>query len=410
MTKSTSAKTETPPQDRPTTSTTEQKDGADNSDGNDPKMQHDLEVAQAILNVRQESKPDNHRSPSSGPPPGLSGPPGMHYGMSPGEEDDSPSKQGMPPMDGSQPSGMKPGMPPHMSGPYNMPPPHMMEYGGPIPPYYMGENGGPFYPPFHPQDAEQYHHMMASGAMGEMPGYYMDPNMMGGPGPHFYHPMMHPDAPFPMMAGYPPGVYMHHKRPHPDDSYQGGGDTKRSKGMQQQGKEDAKSKNNPLIEKHKKGKRAADMPRRPLSAYNFFFSEERERILAAIPDTDEKSNEKATKTDTEEKSDKDEKEEKNTEKTENKEEKKLTKEEMDEKIEARSKHLLSLREASNIKRRPHRKSHGKIGFKELVKKIGERWRSLSAEDKVYYNGLAKKDLERYKEQIAEYNSKNDRGA
>merc|ERR1711935_989191 len=68
--------------------------------------------------------------------------------------------------------------------------------------------------------------------------------------------------------------------------------------------------------------------------------------------------------------------------------------------------LLSLRLVQHNVRRPHRKTHGKIGFKALAKLIGERWRALTAEKKVPYRSLAETDLARYKEQMEEYNRKN----
>eukprot|EP00957_Ditylum_brightwellii_P207583 15353621-Ditylum_brightwellii.AAC.1 len=48
------------------------------------------------------------------------------------------------------------------------------------------------------------------------------------------------------------------------------------------------------------------------------------------------------------------------------------------------------------KRRPHRKSHGKIGFKELTKVVASRWRKLPSERVEHYKDLAQMDLERYR--------------
>jgi len=275
----------------------------------------------------------------------------------------------------------------------------------------------------------------------------------------------------------------------------------------------------------KKGKRPADMPRRPLSAYNFFFSEERERVLAALPSPDGKDDDKK-KTDSEDKS-KGVKEEgkadtipsqvgsdstaketnvspeetgntgkeagsdgtskgnddtpketgdtskdtdttsKETDVTPNtlsavesmskdaenspkcnngtpkgsnitSEVKNVTPKGTDttskpndvtpESVGAPSgsestanvspvngatkspqsnqDRLLSLRLVQHNIRRPHRKTHGKIGFKALAKLIGERWRGLDAEQKIPYRKLAETDLARYKEQMEEYNRKN----
>jgi hypothetical protein len=152
----------------------------------------------------------------------------------------------------------------------------------------------------------------------------------------------------------------------------------------------------------KKRKRPADMPRRPLSAYNFFFSEERVRVLAEIPDPAKSQEDidamKAAGVDPEE------------------EQKKKQKLELDEngpeaaakKSEATAERLLQIRDAKTVKRRPHRKSHGKIAFKDLAKTIGKRWRALTETGKVRYNQLAEKDLQRYNEQMKEYNTKRNR--
>ncbi len=441
-----------------------------------PPMPHDLEVAQACLNLRQESsknssgggggsaqgQPQNdndhdhrdngpHQSPNQQDPRSGGMPmPMMHPAMPPipggaegrggpgGREDDD----GRPPPMG--------GMPPHMYGGY-MPHPHLMEYGPnnggpPMPP----PNGGPSYyqnmgndnsgapgpggyyphPYYHPHDAEGYHHMMNMGGDMHygMPGGN-DPNggMMPHPGGHFYAPMMHPDAAghYHMMGNYPHGGggggYM--KRPHPDDMPPYGNESKRMRAGEGRGDEEAERRNTmikhiednsqmmdskKMPEKHKKGKRSTDMPRRPLSAYNFFFSEERERILAALPDPDEAGvkRDEITKTEGEENSNEGKDESVKEEEKPLTYQEKLTVEEMKEKVESRSKRLLALREQSSSKRRPHRKTHGKIGFKELVKQIGERWRSLPASEKEYYTELAKTDLKRYKEQMSEYNTKN----
>jgi len=173
----------------------------------------------------------------------------------------------------------------------------------------------------------------------------------------------------------------------------------------------------------KKGKRPADMPRRPLSAYNFFFSEERERVLAALPDPDNKDDPKK-KTDPEDKSKEDVKVEGSVDKPSTPEPKAAEPSDgaadespknpqsppkntqSSKNTQSNQDRLLSLRLVQNNIRRPHRKTHGKIGFKALAKLIGERWRGLTAEKKVPYRTLAETDLARYKEQMEEYNRKN----
>mmetsp|Transcript_5700 Transcript_5700/g.7014 ORF Transcript_5700/g.7014 Transcript_5700/m.7014 type:complete len:502 (-) Transcript_5700:129-1634(-) len=492
------------PQDRPLPSNSYGPDQGTNS-ASVGTMQHDLEVAQACLNLRQESKGQGGGgaggSNSSTTATSITGGGGTGLGQGQipeqrghGNNGDDPRNTSQTPQMDQRPGGMNhmapmPPIPPPgdgggrmpmqmgmMPGPF-MPSHAMMDHlgggGGPntMPPsgtgtsnpsggdrnngpgasyYNMVDNSSHFYPQM-PHDAEQYHAMMngmngmnGMGSMRDMPYYNMnmmnhsDPNMMNH-NSHFYPPMMPPDSGHfnSMMGNYPQGGggggggYMQQKRQHPDDfSMANDFKRRRSNNPNSPSKvEDTSPVQKKLPEKQKKGKRASDMPRRPLSAYNFFFSEERERILAAIPDpdgeTEEKSSEKATETNTQSESDPLSKKEdrdgagkpseetcagsksKNDGKKEGNKELKGC-EEVLEKMAARSKRLLDLREQSNGKRRPHRKTHGKIGFKELVKKIGERWRALQPDEREYYSNLAEKDLARYKEQMTEYNNKHNR--
>ena len=81
-------------------------------------------------------------------------------------------------------------------------------------------------------------------------------------------------------------------------------------------------------------------PKRPLSAYNFFFQEERSRLLGVPPCTE------------------------------------------DEK-----------------KRRKHRKSHGKIAFTDLARHIGQKWKELAPEDKTEYEKKQQEDRRRYHREL-----------
>lgn len=131
-------------------------------------------------------------------------------------------------------------------------------------------------------------------------------------------------------------------------------------------------------------KKPADMPRRPLSAYNLFFSEERERILKEI-DTDKSAEENKTSDD-----------KVDTQTAEDGEEKSST-----EKPKALLRPLIP---AKN-KRRPHRKTHGKISFQELARMVGERWKSLPEDKRKYYQDLAQEDTKRQKLAMEEYYAK-----
>ena len=109
--------------------------------------------------------------------------------------------------------------------------------------------------------------------------------------------------------------------------------------------------------KKKRKKKPKDCPRRPLSAYNLFFKDERKRILEAIPAEEEDDN-----------TPKDPKDE-------------IT--------------------WPGKKRTPH----GKIGFESLAKTIGARWKQIEGEEMKHYKDLATQDLRRYANQMKEYEAK-----
>jgi HMG (high mobility group) box len=98
---------------------------------------------------------------------------------------------------------------------------------------------------------------------------------------------------------------------------------------------------------------------KPLSAYNYFFTEERDRILHGDDQYGNETN------------------------------------------DARKLRLLSMHLSKDRnQRRPHRKTHGKISFTTLSKHIGQKWRKLNVEEKNFYKSVAKADMARYKEEAA----------
>ena len=183
-------------------------------------------------------------------------------------------------------------------------------------------------------------------------------------------------------------------------------------------------------------KRPDDMPRYPLSAYNFFFSEEREVVLAvlsllpsegpsrndcepAIPVCVSDTKTCTTCSSSTEKgqgSFKDEAMEAKP-KFQNQEEEmqyikailsnhKMPEKEMEElqkRIKANTQRMLDTHLEGGKMKKSHKKTHGKITFQVLSKLIGQRWREISDTDaKQHYFDLAKNDMDRYIKHMENY--------
>lgn len=106
-----------------------------------------------------------------------------------------------------------------------------------------------------------------------------------------------------------------------------------------------------------RSKKPKDMPKRPLSAYNIFFREERSKILSAIPGGSSSPGEKNDSSSSGEK---------------------------------------------GGKKKGKRKPHGKIGFENLAKVIGQRWKTLPPHMVQKYKDQADKDTQRYKAEMKVY--------
>ena len=109
----------------------------------------------------------------------------------------------------------------------------------------------------------------------------------------------------------------------------------------------------PLSARKPVKRKAKDKPKRPLSAYNFFFRDERAKIVAIVEeDADIKDND-------------------------------LTEEEV-----------------SRL-----RKDTGKVSFEEMGKIIGQRWKKIDEERHAHYSKLAEGSAQQYKVAMKKYNDK-----
>lgn len=123
---------------------------------------------------------------------------------------------------------------------------------------------------------------------------------------------------------------------------------------------DSKKGKSPSIIKRPTKKKPKDKPKRPLSAYNFFFKEEREKIIKVVLAEDPGK----LQTDKE------------------------------------SHDFLDEAAIGRLK-----KEGGKVSFEEMGKIIGQRWKNIDPDRLSTYSEMASVDTERYKTEMQAYNGR-----
>jgi hypothetical protein len=147
-------------------------------------------------------------------------------------------------------------------------------------------------------------------------------------------------------------------------------------------------------------------PKRPLSAYNYFFREERARILDSITkresndgdiEVEKKAGEDEDTGKVEVKKEDDEKNLKHTKAVKDGDKEK--EEETDNVVSEKLGHdddETEKKDYDNVGVDGKKIPHGKIGFENLAKEIGKRWHELGPDEMEKFKKLADEDMTRYK--------------
>ena len=111
-----------------------------------------------------------------------------------------------------------------------------------------------------------------------------------------------------------------------------------------------------------------EKPKRPLSAYNIFFRQERQKLLGETDGDDNDGDDDDAK----------------------------GSDDFEDKKPA------AVGDAAGSKKRKRGKPHHKVSFEQMAKIIGQRWKELESDDskKKHYQEIAQKDKERYQAEIA----------
>ena len=119
----------------------------------------------------------------------------------------------------------------------------------------------------------------------------------------------------------------------------------------------------PVSSRRPSRKKPKDKPKRPLSAYNYFFKEEREKILKLLEGDKEVENDPSTDD------------------------------------------YISEAELEKLRKNDKDGTHKSPKFEELGKLIGTRWKALPPDRLTRYSELASEDTERYRKEMTAYNGR-----